>query len=116
MALAKLFSQSILWKVLFFLTAFVLNILMAGHYQASLSGEIFYLLNVYALIITISSLSLEAAMGYFISKNQIIISKILNFSLLWTLLVGIVLSAFVLLIKQTNFQGINLLAITFICG
>lgn len=115
MALAKLFSQSILWKSLFFITAFVLNILIARHYEAAISGQIFYLINYYALIILISSLSLEAAIGYFVSKNEISISKFLNFSLLWTALIAIVLALFIFFNKKT-YQNIDLLAIVFICG
>ena len=116
MALTKIFTQNILWKSLFFITAFALNILIARHYGASVSGEIFYLINLYAFIILISSISLESAMGYFISKNEISITKILNFSLLWTLLTGIALSAFFLINKQSGYHRIDLLAIAFICG
>jgi O-antigen/teichoic acid export membrane protein len=116
MPIAKLFYQSIIWKGLFFLSAFILNVLIARHYQASVSGQIFYLINLYAFIILIVSLSLESAMGYYISKNEIPITKLINFCFIWTVLIAIVIFLFMALKKNTNYTRVDMLAITFICG
>jgi O-antigen/teichoic acid export membrane protein len=109
------FYQSILWKSLFFLSSFLLNILIARHYQASVSGQIFFLINSYALIILIASLSLESAMGYYISKNEISIARLINFCVAWTVLIAIGIFLFFVL-KKDIIHTNNILAITFICG
>lgn len=117
MTIARLFYQSIIWRGLFFLSAFILNVLIARHYQASASGEIFYLINSYAFIILIVSLSLESAMGYYISQNQISITKLVNFSLLWTLLIAIGIFICIALVKKNiSYTSTDFLSFTFICG
>ncbi|HUS02581.1 MAG TPA: polysaccharide biosynthesis C-terminal domain-containing protein [Chitinophagaceae bacterium] len=117
MHLAKLFYQSILWRGLYFISAFILNVLIARYYKAADSGVIFYLINYYALIILIVSLSLESALGFYISKNEIAISKLINFSLLWT---AIVSSGIFIFFWSQNKNALlapaGLLAFTFISG
>lgn len=113
---AKLFYHSIIWKGFYFLSAFILNVLIARHYQASVSGEIFYLINLYAFIILIAGISLESSMGYYVSKNEISIVKLLNFSLAWILVIAFGLFIYMLSIKNFYTNRINILAVTFICG
>lgn len=114
MSIAKLFYQSILWKGLFFLSSFILNVLIARHFQASVSGQIYYLISVYALVILIVSLSLESAMGYYVSKNEIAVTRLINFSFVWTLLIAIGIIVYILSNRSNALPQIA--AVTFICG
>jgi|KBSMisStandDraft_5_1062788.scaffolds.fasta_scaffold00624_6 O-antigen/teichoic acid export membrane protein len=73
---------------MFFASSLVLNILIARYYQASLSGWIYYIINFYTFILLLLSLSLESGIGYFVSKKDISASRLLNFSMLWTVVAG----------------------------
>jgi len=88
MTLKKLIYQSIVWRGMFFASSLVLNILIARYYQASLSGWIYYIINFYTFILLLLSLSLESGIGYFVSKKDISASRLLNFSMLWTVVAG----------------------------
>jgi O-antigen/teichoic acid export membrane protein len=114
MAVSRLFYQSILWRGVVFLSSFVLNVLIARHFQAAVSGQIFYIINLYAFIILIASLSLESAMGYYVSRNEIAIAKLINFTFVWTLLIAVGIFIYMLL-RQSAVPG-GIIAITFICG
>lgn len=116
MPIAKLFYRNILWKGLFFLSAFILNVLIARHYRASVSGEIFYLINLYAFIILIAGISLESSMAYYVSKNEISTIKLINFSLVWVLVIAAGLFLYMLSIKNFYTNRINILGAAFISG
>ncbi len=79
----KLFRQSIFWRSIFFLTAVVSNILFARYFQASFSGSVFYLANVFAFAALLCGLGLESALTYFSSKRIIVYEKLAGFSVLW---------------------------------
>lgn len=114
MHIAKLFYQSIAWKSGFFLSAFILNILIARHYQAAGSGHIFYLLNLYAFIILVAGLSLESSMGYFTARNEISTNKLISFSLAWAAATALGIFCFAIIMGIN--QQLTLTAIAFICG
>ena len=116
MPVAKLFYQNIIWKGVFFLSSFIVNVLIARHFQASISGQLFYLVNLYAFVILVLSLSLESAMGYFIARNEISLTRVINFCVTWTLLVAIGIFAFVMLKNKMVFSRADALAFAFICG
>ena len=91
MNIQKLLYQNILWRGFFYLSAFILNIFIARHFEAALTGRIYYLITIYAFITLITSLSLETGIVYFSSKNQISQSKLMNFSLLWVGLITVLM-------------------------
>ncbi len=59
---------------------------------------------------------MESSMGYYISRNEISITKLLNFSFLWTVLIAIVLIFFTALKTDNGYVLPDKLAIIFICG
>ena len=83
--------QSVVWRGLYYATAFIINILIARHFQASASGAIYYLSSIYALIVLFTSLSLESGIIYFSAREEIPVNKLLNFSLAWSLLAGAII-------------------------
>ncbi|MEO7801462.1 MAG: polysaccharide biosynthesis C-terminal domain-containing protein [Ginsengibacter sp.] len=115
MPIAKTFYQSVLWKGLFFVSSFVLNIFLARHFQAAISGEIFYLINNYSFVILIASLTMESAMGYYVSTDEISVEKLVNFSVVWSLFIAICLTSF-FLSTSSLIEGHANLAISFITG
>jgi O-antigen/teichoic acid export membrane protein len=82
--------QSMLWRGLYYGTAFIINILIARHFQASVSGTIYYISSIYALVLLFSSLSLESGIIYFAAKNEIPAAKLFWFSVLWSLVIGLI--------------------------
>lgn len=68
---AKLISQNIFWRGLYYLSNFILTITIAQHFQAASSGDLFYITNNCAFVILLLSLSFEAAIIFFGSNNSI---------------------------------------------
>ncbi len=100
MNIQKLLYQNIFWRGLFFVSGFVLNIIIARHFDAAITGWIYYLFTVFSFFTLIGSFSLEAGLIYFGSKKEISLEKLTGFSILWIFFVAIliVLIYFVLLI------------------
>lgn len=90
MQAGKTLFQSILWRGLYYVAAFVINILIAWHFQASVSGNIYYISTIYALILLFASLSLESGIIYFAAKTGIPVARLFNFSVLWSLLIAVI--------------------------
>lgn len=86
----KTLMQSMLWRGLYYVAAFIINILIARHFQASTSGVIYYISSIYALVLLFASLSLESGIIYFAAKGEIEVSKLYGFSLVWSLVIGLV--------------------------
>jgi len=93
--------QSILWRGLYYGVAFIINILIARHFQASVSGAIYYISSIYALVLLFASLSLESGIIYFTSRKEIPVSSLFNFSVAWSLITGLI----VLLTVYVFFAG-----------
>ncbi len=113
--------QSMFWRGLYYVTAFIINILIARHFQASISGSIYYISSIYALVLVFSSLSLESGIIYFGANEEIPVSKLFNFSILWSLAAGLVTFITVYFFFNKAYNGIpgSLMffsAVTFIFG
>ena len=84
----KLFFQNIFWRGLFYVTGFLLNVLIARHFEAAFSGFIYYLINGCSLLTLIGSLSIESGIIFFSGSNQIAKNKLFYFSITWTSVIG----------------------------
>jgi O-antigen/teichoic acid export membrane protein len=89
MQIGKILLQSMLWRGLYYVSAFVINILIARHFQASVSGSIYFIISIYSIAVLLSSLSLESGIIYFAAKKQIPASKLFSFSIVWSLFIGV---------------------------
>ena len=85
MRLQQLIYQGIVWRGLYYASVFVLNIVIARVYKAEDSGLINYLINNLSFLLLITSLSLESALGYFGSKNEISPNKLTWLSIVFAL-------------------------------
>ncbi len=117
----RIFLQSMLWRGLYYVSAFVINILIARHFQASVSGGIYFIISIYSIIVLVSSLSLESGIIYFAAKKQIPLSKLFNFSTAWSLFIGIIVffvACYFVGNVKTQLSGPFLIAssLSFICG
>jgi O-antigen/teichoic acid export membrane protein len=107
MQAGRTLMQSMLWRGLYYVTAFIINILIARHFQASISGVIYYISSIYALVLLLSSLSLESGIIYFAAKGDIAVSKLFNFSVAWSLIIGLLIFFTVYLFFGDSFAGMS---------
>jgi O-antigen/teichoic acid export membrane protein len=99
--------QSMLWRGLYYITTFIINILIARHFQASVSGTIYYISSIYALILLFSSLSLESGIIYYAAKAEIPVAKLFNFSLVWSLFIGLITFVVAYYILDKSYRDIS---------
>ena len=89
-------KKHVIWKAISLVLLFTLNILFARYYAAATIGWVFYLFTVNSFIIQLFGFSLEAGVGYYIARKSIRESRLINFSLIWTLLVAMITLIFYL--------------------
>lgn len=121
MPTAKILYQSILWRGLYYFSAFLLNILIARHFKAAESGSIYFIINIFTLAHLLCSLSIDSGIIYFVSKKELDPSRLFNFSILWTILTGIILLAVLPAFISVSYNNISRTELTvycifFICG
>ncbi len=99
MAIEKLFGQSILWRSIYFITAFIANILLSRYLQAALSGSVLYLASVFSFISLVLGLSLDSGFTLFASRKLVAHNQLVSFAVAWValiILLGIITSCFFL--------------------
>ncbi len=87
MKLAKAFTTSILWRGFYFLSVLLLNILVARHFEADGSGQIYYITNLFALAVMLISFCLETPMGYYLSQKKLTEAQLSVTAIGWSVLV-----------------------------
>ncbi|MBK8520662.1 MAG: polysaccharide biosynthesis C-terminal domain-containing protein [Chitinophagaceae bacterium] len=117
----RILLQSMLWRGLYYVSAFVINILIARHFQASVSGAVYYISSIYALVLLLTSLSLESGIIYFSAKKEIPADRLFNFSITWSFMIGVFTFLTVYLFFNKAFEAIPpgliiLSAVLFITG
>ncbi len=102
------FVQHILWRGLFFLSGFMVNILIARHFGPEGSGINYYTMAMFSFATLVLSGSYESAIVYFSSNIEISSHKLFGLSLLWILigfmLLGLV-GCFTALSQSENRNG-----------
>lgn len=120
MNIQRLLYQNIVWRGLFYLLNFFLNITIARHFEAAFTGNLYYLINVFAFITLLAGASFESALVYFAAGKKIPSSELFNFSLLWIVLVAILMTCFFLFFSFFTKTKITTesfsFAIIFVCG
>jgi len=86
--------KGVTWKLLLFVSTFLLNILIANVFGATESGAFFYIINNLTLIIQFLGLGLDTSLGYFNSKKEHSPSFLLNVAISWSLITSLVFSIF----------------------
>jgi O-antigen/teichoic acid export membrane protein len=83
MALKKLIYQAFIWKSLNYLSVFLLNIVTARLLGASESGEIYYVITFFSLLVLFASLNLESSFAYFSLSKEIGINALVSVAIFW---------------------------------
>lgn len=100
MVLRKHIIQNFFSRVCFLGSTFLVNIYFTRLLGAAGSGELYYAINNYSVIVLLSSLSLESAMTYFLSKNEIADRELVALSIIWTIIAGTITSVSFLLLQH----------------
>ncbi|MEJ8819337.1 lipopolysaccharide biosynthesis protein [Lacibacter sp. H407] len=87
MRLSKAFTTSILWRGFYFLSVLFLNILVARHFEAGRSGQIYYITNMFALAVMLVSLCLETPMGFYLSQKKMTEAQLFVTAVCWSIVV-----------------------------
>ncbi len=85
MSFKQLLYKVLIWRGLYLLSAFALNIVIARHYNAVCSSMIYYLINLYSFVLLIAGFSLESGMGFFLAKKEVGARGLAVLSIGWTL-------------------------------
>ncbi len=85
MRFGKLIIQQVFWRGCYFLSFFIVNILISRFFKADGSGWIYYITNNLSLLLLFIGLSLESGATYYASHAGIKPSKIALICLLWSI-------------------------------
>ncbi len=121
MSTGKILWQSMLWRGLYYVSAFVINILIARHFQASVSGAVYYISSIYAMVLLLTSLSFESGIVYFSARAEIPADRLFNFSIAWSFIIGVLTFFITCFFFKEAYQGmaksfIIISAVFFITG
>lgn len=105
MPITRILYQNLLWRGIFYLSSFVLNIAIARLYEAAGSGYFYYLISIYSLAVLFISISLESGITYFASRQEIDPSRLLGFAIAWSLAGGLISLLGVYLFAPAEYSG-----------
>lgn len=80
----KIFFSGILWKAVFYISSFLLNVLLANYLGASESGIFFYLLNNLSILVFFLCFGVDSSINYFNANKEINATKLLSIGLYWS--------------------------------
>ena len=120
MKFSKLLAQSLVWRGVYFVTLFFVNIMLSRSLQASRSGIVFYVSNTFSFAQLVAGLCFETGITFFVAGRQIAAGKLLWFCLLWTFFITVLLLIFFHFFSFSNaepsFQHLSRYAVCFITG
>jgi len=87
MGIAKKIGENFLWRGIYLVTVFVINLLMARILGAGDSGSFYLYLNNLSLIVLVAGFSLESAMVYFSAAGKIAPHKMATLTVVWAFVV-----------------------------
>ncbi len=102
MKFSKRLAQSLVWRGVYFITLFFVNLLMSRYLQAAKSGLVFYISNTFAFVQLVAGLSFENGITFFASGKLMSANKLLWFCLLWT---GIIILLQLIVFHFFSFGG-----------
>lgn len=93
MSFEKHLQQSLIWRGYYFITMFLVNVVISRTLEASVTGWLYYLINIFSFVLMVASISMESACSYYAASNTIHHQKLAWFSLLYICLVGIIIAS-----------------------
>lgn len=120
MSVSKILYHNVIWRGLYYLTLFLLNVLVARYFGAIISGSVYYVINIYSFVILFTGLGIESGITYFTANGEIDSRKLFSIALIWGVIISTVAFGFCYFFIQDKYQlpGNLLLfsVFTFLCG
>jgi O-antigen/teichoic acid export membrane protein len=118
MSVKKAIQDVLLWRGLNFLSAFMLNVMVARLFEAEQAGSLFFVVNNLSLVILLLSFSLESGIGYYTSAGKIDPAKAGALALLWSFSATIPVALYFFIGNSSPLLGVDLSipAICFVAG
>lgn len=120
MNVKRAIQDVVVWRGLNFLSAFVVNVLVARLLGAADAGSLFFFINNLSLLILLLSFSLESGLGYYAAGNRATGAKLGAIALLWslaaTLLVLLLFNRIAGLLAPTGGVHSKIFSIGFVLG
>jgi O-antigen/teichoic acid export membrane protein len=82
-------KQSVLWRGLYFVSLFLLNIFLSRFLKADGIGIIYYLANLFSLFILIGSFNMDGSFTYFSASKKIHHNQLALVAIIWTIIIGV---------------------------
>src|SRR5215204_4181336 len=98
----KIFISGIVWKFVFYVSSFCLNLLLANILGATGSGSFFYLLNNLSIVLLFLSFGLDSAITYTHAKKEFGSGHLLLFSITWSFLSTLLFTALMCAVAFTQ--------------
>ena len=93
-------KQSVLWRGLYFVSLFLLNIFLSRFLKADGIGFIYYLANLFSLFVLIGSFNMDGSFTYFSASKKIHHNQLASVAIIWTIIIGVL--SFLLLPQYFN--------------
>jgi len=94
MNLQKLFVQSLLWRSVYFISVMLVNIFLSRYLQASVTGWLYYISNIFGLLQLVLGFSMDASITYFAAAKIIQPKKLLMLAVVWSIAAAIIVYIF----------------------
>ncbi|MBC7651406.1 MAG: polysaccharide biosynthesis C-terminal domain-containing protein [Deinococcales bacterium] len=111
MQFKQFLRQSLIWRGLYLITVFALNVVMSRLLQAEISGWLYFMINIFSFVIVVASCNVESGVGYFLASATMPKQGLTLFVLLWTFIVTVlflpILYLYFSVFNVSNKLGIN---------
>jgi O-antigen/teichoic acid export membrane protein len=92
MQFQQLLRQGIVWRGLYFVTMFVLNVVISRLFKADISGWLNYLMTIFFLVALVVNLNVESGIAYYVASKLIPRQTVLSFTVIASLILLLVVT------------------------
>lgn len=113
MQFQQLLRQGIVWRGLYFITMFVLNVVISRLFKADISGWLNYLMTIFLLVALVVNLNVESGIAYYVASKLIPRQTVVSFTIIASLILLLVVTVG-MIVYANFFQDTHLTIINFI--
>ncbi len=97
MQFKQFLRQSLIWRGLYFVTVFALNLVLSRLLQAEVSGWLYFIINIFSFIIVLGGFNIDSGITYFSASSVMPKKALAIFALFWAFVSTCVLIPFLYL-------------------
>ncbi len=103
MQFKQFLRQSLIWRGLYLITVFALNVVLSRLLQAEVSGWLYFIINIFSFIIVVGSFNIDSGIAYFSASSGMPKKALAIFALLWVIISTCLLIPFLYLLFKFFF-------------